>query len=649
MKIKIGQWQDGLTDEQLAVVTAPIDKPVVVLAGPGSGKTLVSVRRLAWLAAQGLDPKKLVAVTFSQKMAEELFEKAKAKVPDLTDSRAICTIHGFCLRLLREFGVDRAIAKDWVVKNAIQAELDRLGSTLNVSSVKWWLDRAKAAGYGRQAETADVRAFLSNMFRGADVSSRNIDTLLSARDFVKGVLDSKNQITFADMIADVAGLLSDSETRKVIAGKFDYVIVDEGQDTLALPMKILRQIAGDRFFIVGDTDQLLYRFIGATPEDNLYNTDGVVYKLTANYRSVPEIVTAANNLIAGNYSDKTKKFRKVMVPIRPADGRSIFVDHHATPEDEAKAVARDIFDFYQPGEVFVTARTNAQLGYVERELFRLSVPYLVNKDDGGLFSRSHVADLVAYLQLIARPGNNDAFERVYNIASDKMVWRGQSSVTRHLGRQFLEDLRLLDDVYWNALKHPKSFKGWLYQDGVDDLVSFVFDCQDQMWHRKTAGDMLAYILDHSYRSYVVSKSATNAVADGSLLEDLAVVLEIAKEYDVQGFLDFVRRITKEKAQSKDKVAILSTIHSLKGAERPVVFGIGWSEGLLPHQSALEDNRWQAFENSLPVPNTNTVNDERCLAYVLVTRAKSEVRLSSIKTWRGQTLEPSRFIKELGYE
>src|SRR3990167_7064297 len=425
-------------------------------------------------------------------------------------------------------------------------------------------------------------------------------------------------------------------------------------------MSILKLIGGKNLMIVGDADQLLYRFSGAAPEDNLFSINGAaqIYKLQRNYRSTPSIVAATSKLISLNYVGKNSKFRKELVPVRPVtddDEGAIEYEEYDDAEDEAAHVVDTIEMFYRPGDVYVGARTNAQLAAIERELRLRKVPYVTNSDDGGFFSKPHVRDVIAYMRLTADETNDEAFECVYNIASNDMRGRnGQYSPTRWLGAKFLEAISGSGEHYLITLFEHKwtSEVGYRYAAGIDDLVRFVKGLKLGLSYGMEPGVLMRKIIDEGYRQYYLATNGLSTVdpSDETALDDLESLIEVAGEYKTTDkFLEFYDlMVEKEGKKDRDLCVVLSTVHKLKGTERPVVFGIGWSEGLLPHSQALADGKWTPTDelNVLPIPHTGSVEDERCIAFVLATRAKDKLYISSVKNWRGKEMQPSRFIEEL---
>ena len=310
-----------------------------------------------------------------------------------------------------------------------------------------------------------------------------------------------------------------------------------------------------------------------------------------------------------------------------------------------------IQDGRQPADFFVGARTRAQLAPLEGELVRRRIPF-VNACGGSFWNTRHVADVVAYIEL-AYNESDAAFRRVYDISSKHMTQpfdtkarrKGEYSPNRWLGRKFLD---ACDGKYANIYRALRTREGWRWKAGVQDLVDMVNGIRNILRDRGLS-QALRFVIDH-YKQYMIEEGVVEAdAAENNKFEDLETIISVAGhlDNDVDAFLDYVKSCREAASQdSWDGKVVLSTVHRLKGLERPVVFGIGWNEGLLPHASAL--GMFTSF-SSIPTGEPSLLQDERCIAFVLVTRAKEEVHLSAVRYYRDKQLQVSRFIAELGIQ
>jgi DNA helicase-2/ATP-dependent DNA helicase PcrA len=689
---------------QKEAIEAPVHAALRCLAGPGSGKTWTLENRVAFLLDHGVKPENLLAVTFSKPMADEMLGRIAARNPSLRGTAAekqISTIHACCFRILRNEGDQRGVwDKDWMIKKALNPIIEDLWPAADKrpgwKDVYRWIGIAKFKGL----TTAEDFDFFEECL-GWDQGPK----LHEARRRFDQAAANERSCTFPDMLLDVeVRLRQDRSFREKWQAYFKWILIDEGQDTTAQAMRILATLAEpqNQVLIVGDADQLLYRFAGATPEANLYQgfeeryldkVEGIVeqakqkakelllgssgpgtVKLTVNYRSTVAIVDACNRLIANNYKDLggpyEEQYRKTLVP-RPGapEGQPVSYAWFPTIEQESQSVADGIIEHLaqggEPGDIFVGTRTRAQLGYLEGPLVRAQVPF-VNITGGSFWTSKHVADVIAYVRLaytaLNGRGDSGAFKRVCNIASNYMTvsWKkspqyGEYCNHRFLGRKFLAACR---ESYESAQYLASN---WRFKAGVQDLVSLVQEIQAEIAHAPNVGHIVRYVLDECYIKWLAHEEGTGeaeATEDGKL-DDLATVVDVASRFEeVEAFLSHVDEMVRAAQAVKDKdwgeFVVLSTVHRLKGLERPVVYGPGWAEGydeitkqprgLLPHTFSLTP---PPQKGPLPGGGIGRIEDERCIAFVLISRAKSSVFLSGCAEYRSYHFQPSRFAEELG--
>jgi superfamily I DNA/RNA helicase len=347
---------------------------------------------------------------------------------------------------------------------------------------------------------------------------------------------------------------------------------------------------------------------------------------------------------------------------------------------EAIAVGQTINELLQAGynfgDIFIGARTGAQLGYVEGALVRAGIKF-INITGGSFWQSRHVADVIGYLRLAYDTSNKEALEQVYNIPSNdhKYTWNdkggkfkaGDYCSTRYLGKEFLAKTGY---NFNNIDRVLLSKNGWRYQTKkqdyslygptkAQDLQEFVWGLRGILDQADNVGQIIRIIIDDCYEKYLKSN---DTIGDEGLvnakLEDLATVEDLASQHtSIDKFLVYVDEMIEaaEKAKNRDweDYVVLSTYHRLKGLERPVVFGLGWCEGenvttgepvgLLPHTFSLVP---PPDFGVLPSGDKSPIQDERCIAYVCVTRAEQRVFLSGIENYRTWKMYPSRFISEM---
>jgi len=424
-------------------------------------------------------------------------------------------------------------------------------------------------------------------------------------------------------------------------------------------------------FAVMDIDQMMYRFAGAKPEimtseiEKFY-PDIETCKLTVNWRSTQEIVDKQLALIRYNYESQggpyEDRYIKELQPKPNAvDGEAISFQWYGTAEEEALGVAggilEDMTNGYKPPDFFIASRTRAQTAYIEGALVRAGIQY-INLCGGSFWTLKHVRDVVSYVRLAYDQGDNKAFQRVFNIASANMVYpwgekKGYYCPHRYLGRAFLDASGGSYSNIHNAAQARRSFG-----PGVDDLVWLVNDLKSVMATEPVAA-VVDFVLDQCYIEHLKAEEGINArdEAEDGKLADLATVKDIAGGFgrDVKAFLSYVNEMIEaaERARQKDwsEHVVISTVHRLKGLERKVMYGIGWCEGednsgfpvgLLPHTFSL---RPPPQTGVLPVGGQGRIEDERCIAFVCISRAQEKVRLSGFESHLKRTYRPSRFIAE----
>jgi DNA helicase-2/ATP-dependent DNA helicase PcrA len=627
--------------------------------------------RYRHLVESGVNPQNILAVTFTKEMANALGARILAICPEAERGiEQICTIHAICYRILRAEGDARRVPKWWKVKKTIDeiiddvwpARLERPG----YKDVLSYINSAKAKGLGAGNDGG---------FYGRIAGAKLGRLVAEIRIQFDREMKSQGYLTFADMLLDMeVKLREDSTFRHRWQSRFHYVIIDEAQDTSGQAMRILATLAEpqNQLTIVGDSDQLLFRFAGATPEVNLSDgfeiryPDGDLYKLTTNWRSTSEIVSKQLALIQHNYEGRggpyeNRYIKELQPKLDATDGEAIGFQWYDTPEGEALGVAggilEDMTNGYKPPDFFIASRTRAQTAYIEGALVRAGVPY-INLCGGSFWTLKHVQDVVGYVRLAYDQSDDKAFQRVYNIASSNMVYpwgekKGQYCPHRYLGRAFLDASSGSYNNIHKAVQIRRSFG-----PGVDDLIWFMNDLQAIMATDAVA-DLVGFILDNCYVDHLKAEEGINIrdEAEDGKQADLATVKDIAKSFGrgVKEFLSYVNEMIEaaERARQKDwsKHVVISTVHRLKGLERKVVYGIGWCEGvdrlgfpvgLLPHTFSL---RPPPQTGVLPVGGKGRIEDERCVAFVCISRAMEKVRLSGFESHMQRVYEPSRFVEE----
>ena len=336
---------------------------------------------------------------------------------------------------------------------------------------------------------------------------------------------------------------------------------------------------------------------------------------------------------------------------------------YSTPEQEAQAVTNAIIEHIaaggKPGDIFIGARTRAQLGYLEGPLVRAKIPS-INLCGGSFWGSKHVQDVMGYFRLAHNEADSDAFKRVYNIASASNTKYGKPQNEychhRYLGPAFLSEC---GSQYAGI---ERAARNWRFKSGVVDLRFFFYGVQATMEECDNLGDVIKFIVDKCYKKFLQAEEGlTTDNEDSGKLDDLKTVASIANQFsDAADFIKYVldaeQAVKDSKNKDWSKYVILSTIHRLKGLERKVVFGIGFSEGigadgktpagLLPHTFSMTAPPQNGV---LPTGGKGRIADDRCCAFVLVSRAQHLCHLSGVELYRKAKMGQSRFISEMGLE
>lgn len=619
--------------------------PCLVLAGAGSGKTRVLTYRIARLVESGIRPDEILACTFSRKAADEMKERLAELLGDaVVEDLAISTFHSVCYGILREeyfhlkgykkhFSLLTENRQKYLAKDILQAERKSKTNGMN------W-DKAPgsvlgAIGYAKNClfnfrEPGDY--FLDNDF----------DTrYFQFYEIYEQDKKAQNVIDFDDMLYLCWKLFDENPAiLSKYQNRWKWILIDETQDTNLAQYEIARMLAEPErnIFVVGDDCQSIYGFRGACPETSIHGftkmySNGRVIKLEQNYRSGGKIIEIANKLHLEN------PYEKVLLPTR-GDGFTPFLLHCVDVEEEASYIADEIELLAQEGmehkNIAVLYRTNSQSEAIETEFIRRKIPYEIH---GGLsfYRRKEIRDMISYLQLIEDPKSEEGTEalwRVWNIGSVRC-----KKPTHFFGKKFQDEVlkkaRDKEVSPWEALTQGywKSYQ----LINVEDLKWILDTARDAGSDEEpaTVSEMIASIRKTVYDRYLKSEEETDTV-ENPRFENLNRLMEVSQRFDsVQNFLFYVQNIANNAQKmeengkkNRDSVQIM-TIHRSKGLEFPVVFGIGISQGILPH-SRSED-----------------IGEERRICYVLVTRAKDRLYLSYLMEREGKSFDPSPFLVEMG--
>jgi DNA helicase-2/ATP-dependent DNA helicase PcrA len=620
----------GLNSEQREAVLHG-KGPLLVIAGAGSGKTRVITHRLAHLVRGGVDPRSIAAVTFTNKAAAEMRERAQKLLGGGALGSFIGTFHAWGLRLLRRrareaklpprFSIADSSDQLALIKEAM-ADLSISDQVLPVNAVRGRISSAKNA-----LVTAERFVATETDFAGERIGQ--VYALYEKKLAASGALD------FDDLIARSVRLLStDAAVLAEERRRVRHLLIDEYQDTNSSQDALVKLYGegAESLCAVGDEDQAIYRWRGAEVEHILrFDTDfpgARIVALEANYRSTARILAAAAGLVSHNRRRREKRLRADR-----GDGALVKLWRFEEDRAETEAVAREITASGRaPGEVAILYRTNAQSRPFEEELVRRRIPYVVV---GGMkfYERAEVKDVLAYLRLAARPEDDLAFRRVVNVPA-----RGIGAATLdRLGAAARESGR----SWWEVSENPEG----LTERAKTALARFREVVLDL--HEKAASWTPSALLEHllSVTGYAALYADSEDREDVGRRENIEELLSSAREFErrneegatIAEYLDTVALATDgDAAASSGGAVTLSTLHAAKGLEFAAVFAVGLEEGYLPHGQSQEDE--------------DELEEERRLLYVGMTRAKDALTLTHadrrLVYGRVEPRRPSRFLEEI---
>jgi len=608
------------------------DGAALVLAGAGSGKTRVIVERLAYLVQErGVDPRNLLALTFTNKAANEMRERVAARLDAEQFPAWVGTFHSFGLFLLRRHvGVLDRSSNFTIFDDADQLSLmKRLIKELPEGKTP--ISPRDALGW-----ISDFKQRLETPDPSDGVDSPEDETRLVLWNRYHDTLQRANAVDFDDLLVLPAKILQEHEdVRRRFHDRFQYIHVDEYQDTnhaQYVLAKLLGEGSGN-LFVVGDEDQSIYSWRGADIRNILDFgrdfSDATVIRLEQNYRSARPILDAANAVVGHNVNRLGKTLWTDI-----AKGEPVRYYEAIDGEDEAQYVVEDITRrSLQPGAVAVLYRTNAQSRVMEEALRRAGMAYVVV---GGVqfYARKEVKDVLAYLRVIVNSNDDVSLRRVINTPTRGI---GATTLTQLDGISRLREQPLMTTL--RDVEHDQTLSSRA-RNAVLDFVHLIDELALQAENLSVA-DLVEEILEKTeYRNYVKNSDEKDYRNRLEILDEFVSAcanFDAAEGGTVIEFLQDLALLSDVDNLNDDTPAVtLMTCHSAKGLEFDHIFLVGLEEGLLPHASSQYDEE--------------EVEEERRLCYVAMTRARKSLTLTSarMRTMYGERkdCEPSRFLDEI---
>lgn len=647
---KLNEYLTGLNGPQREAVLAT-DGPVLVIAGAGSGKTRVLTLRIAYLLAQGVRPYNILALTFTNKAAREMKERIAGIVgPDVAKGLWMGTFHSVFAKILRIEAAQLGLSPDFSI-------YDTSDSKSLVKNILKGLGLADDKKYTPQAVLSSISAAKNDLvlpaayaqnpkFVEADKAAGRSRTAEIYRLYIEEC-HKANALDFDDLLLYTNILFRDvPDALAKYQAKFQYVLVDEYQDTNLSQYTIINRLAKahENICVVGDDAQSIYSFRGARIENILnFRNDYPrcrLFKLEQNYRSTQNIVGAANKLIAHNVGQIQKN-----VFSDGDDGDKVAVWPCATDRDEGRKVVADIVirmrtEHKRPTDFAILYRTNSQSRIFEDELRQAGVPYKIY---GGLafYQRAEIKDVLAYLRLTVNRNDTESLRRIINVPKRQI---GNTTVDKVEAFARANNLPM-----WDVMSQPRHLaKVGLNNPTQARIARFValIDLLAQQSYNMDAYPFAVEVLSQSGLLQELN-AKKNDPEEKERFANVQELLNGIKEYaeaqvelgespDIRGFLQQVSLITDLDQKEDGEHVSLMTIHSSKGLEFDTVFIVGVEEEIFPGERSSLDPA--------------SVEEERRLMYVAITRAKQTcvVSYSTSRYIYGKpsTPHPSRFIAEL---
>lgn len=626
-------FTDGLNDEQARAVTHG-DGPLLILAGAGSGKTKTLTHRIAYLIGElKVFPSRILAVTFTNKAAKEMRQRLAQLLSENADNRQFMpwmgTFHSICVRILRMDGASIGLDRRFLIYDTD----DQVSLMKQIMKARGLTDKDI-----KPRAVLSVISNAKNEMRSAEdfsMSARGPREQKIAELFFayEKALKEAAALDFDDILIKTVELLrSKSDIRQKWQRQFEYILIDEYQDTNAVQYVLIKLLVNERrnLCVVGDDAQSIYSFRGAD-YTNILNFERdfpgtTVVKLEQNYRSTGAILNMANSLINHNIHRTDKNLWTAN-----GDGVDPKLWQLYSESEEALAIANEIqaqiANGRQYGDVAVLYRTNAQSYAIERALRQSYIPY---KIVGGLrfLDRAVIKDVLAYLRLLYQPSDRVSFLRIVNTPKRGV---GAVSVTK-----FLE---------WNTASGRDIIDGLLAVEGADNLTArakrpllelgkILEELQREI--DGSPAELIEKIIRQTGYGDFINDGTPQA---DERMENIGVLVAEAKAYvDVATFLEEMALMSSADTTADQQVTLM-TLHAAKGLEFPVVFLAGLEEGILPHARVFDSGK------------ADDIEEERRLCYVGVTRAREELFVScaNSRTQFGQIgyNMPSRFLDEMG--
>ena len=628
----------GLNGEQVKAVEH-IEGPLLILAGAGSGKTRVLTSRIAYLLETGVKPWQILAITFTNKAAQEMRHRVEKIVGAAAKDIWLYTFHAFCARVLR-VEIDKL---DGYNRNFVIYDTADSVNVLKTCIQELNLDDKQFPAKGMLGAISNAKNQLLDAARFAQAASGFYEgKVAEVYALYEQKIKSNNALDFDDLLMLTVRLFTEQAgVREAYQNRFSHVLIDEYQDTNR-PQYLLARMLSDKsrnICVVGDIDQSIYAWRGADIRNIMdFEKDypeARIIKLECNYRSTKNILDAANAVIENNLERKPKSLWT-----DNEAGETLSYYHAADERDEGRFVVEAMERLEANGEKYGTMavlyRTNTQSRVFEEMLIKIGIPYVMV---GGqkFYERKEIKDIIAYLRLIFNTSDEVSLSRIINVPR-----RGIGDATLAKIRKTATDNGL---SMFDVIMSPASVAGLAprFQTKLMELGNLIVSLKECATNI-ALDELLDKVANET--GYIQELEAERSAQAQSRIDNLHELLSVAKEFtrgddsSLENFLNHISLVTDiDQAKTGEDAVTLMTLHSAKGLEYQTVFLVGMEEGIFPHARTLMDDA--------------EIEEERRLCYVGITRARERLFLTStsMRTIYGNTVmyPPSRFLQEIPIE
>lgn len=631
---------NGMNERQAQAVRTT-EGPLLIMAGAGSGKTRVLTHRIAYLIDEKMvNPWNILAITFTNKAAREMRERAMVLNPATQDS-LIATFHSMCVRILRRDADHIGYNRNFTIVDPGEQRtlMKRILKNLNLDPKKW--NERSILGTISNAKN-DLIDDVAYEMQAGDLYT---EIVAKCYKLYQKELRQSEAMDFDDLIMMTLRLFDQNpDVLTYYQQRYQYIHVDEYQDTNHAQYQLVKLLASrfKNICVVGDADQSIYGWRGADMQNILDfekdYPDAKVVLLEENYRSTKTILQAANDVIERNKNRRPKKLWT-----QNEDGANIIYYRANDEQDESVFVAGKIDELAREGrnykDMAVLYRTNAQSRTIEEALLKSNIPYTMV---GGtkFYSRKEIRDVISYLNVIANPSDNISFERIVNEPKRGVGPGGLEKIRAFANLQEMSLLEASDNIMLSGVKGKAAQAVW-------ELAQVLYRLRNSLDELTVTEMVEAVLAETGYLSALTLQATLEANARIENIQEFLSVTKSFDEKEAEGEetgLDRLSRFLNDLALIADtddgdresSEVTLMTLHAAKGLEFPVVFLIGMEENVFPLSRASEDE--------------SELEEERRLAYVGITRAEKDLYLTNANSrllyGRTNYNQPSRFIREI---